>query len=126
MKSNLVSLAVFLAGFAAAPLPGMAATLLGDTTSGTGPALYTSAPDDTTSSLTTYTFTPDPSAFVTNPPGASGVSLGGSGLGEIKQGTGPSAVPEPPTWAMLILGAGMIGYAARRRSLRVSSDPIVV
>lgn len=26
-----------------------------------------------------------------------------------------AAVPEPATWAMLILGLGMIGYAARRR-----------
>ena len=27
----------------------------------------------------------------------------------------PAAVPEPAAWAMLILGLGMIGWAARRR-----------
>jgi hypothetical protein len=27
-----------------------------------------------------------------------------------------SATPEPATWAMLILGAAMVGLAARRRS----------
>ena len=79
MKFNLVSLAVFLAGVAAAPLPGTAASLTvadvdtsfpflsqvyawngSDTTSPalwtsapydtTNPALWTSAPNDTTSS----------------------------------------------------------------------------
>lgn len=126
----------------------------------TGPALYTSGVDMTTSSLTTYTYTPDITvtvgasyiAFVTNQPGPSGVSLGGSGVGDMEQGTGPatfmyaegnpsgpgawstypenaafnadfSAVPEPSTWAMLILGAGMIAYAARHRSQRAASAP---
>jgi PEP-CTERM motif len=127
MKFNLVSLAVFLAGVAAAPLPGTAASLTianvdpsfpfvsqvyagngSETTSPalwtsapddtTSPALWTSAPNDTTSSLATHTYTPN---------------------------ADPPAVPEPPTWAMLILGAGVIGYAARRRSLRVAPGPVV-
>lgn len=36
------------------------------------------------------------------------------GLGE--GAIGLNMVPEPATWAMLILGLGMIGFAARRRS----------
>ena len=36
----------------------------------------------------------------------------GNGEGAIALG----AVPEPATWAMLILGIGMIGFAARRRA----------
>ena len=28
-----------------------------------------------------------------------------------------AAVPEPATWAMLITGFGMVGFAARRRTL---------
>ena len=31
-----------------------------------------------------------------------------------------TAVPEPATWAMLILGLGMVGFAARRRSQRLT------
>jgi hypothetical protein len=30
----------------------------------------------------------------------------------------PGAVPEPATWAMMILGFGLVGYSARRRSNR--------
>ena len=30
----------------------------------------------------------------------------------------PGGVPEPATWAMMILGFGMVGYSARRRSTR--------
>ena len=33
---------------------------------------------------------------------------------------GPSAVPEPATWAMLIVGVAMIGFAARRRNASVA------
>lgn len=32
-------------------------------------------------------------------------------------GTAVGGVPEPATWAMLILGVAMVGFAARRRSL---------
>lgn len=46
---------------------------------------------------------------VTLPPGG-GVTPGG--------GTPTDAVPEPATWAMLILGFGLVGAAARRRRLQ--------
>lgn len=35
----------------------------------------------------------------------------------VQLGTGPiAAVPEPATWAMMLAGLGMIGFAARRRN----------
>jgi len=42
----------------------------------------------------------------------------GTGVTDVQLGT---AVPEPGTWAMLILGFAMIGYAARRHSRGVRS-----
>lgn len=33
----------------------------------------------------------------------------------------PAAVPEPATWAIMIAGLGMIGYAVRRRSVKFAS-----
>jgi hypothetical protein len=109
----------------------------------TGPALFTSTEDTTTASLVTYTpyirVTPGSEyiAFVTNQPG--GVSLGGMGVGEMQQGTGPAtfsyasanptlgawsgfplnasfradlAVPEPSTWAMMLFGFAGLGSSA--------------
>ncbi|MFZ4382319.1 MAG: PEPxxWA-CTERM sorting domain-containing protein, partial [Sandarakinorhabdus sp.] len=32
-----------------------------------------------------------------------------------------TAVPEPATWAMLIVGFGMVGFAARRRKAAVAA-----
>jgi PEP-CTERM motif len=62
----------------------------------TGPALFTSTVDTTTTSLVTHTYTPDirltPGseyiAFVTNQP--EGLSLGGTGSGFMQNGTGPA------------------------------------
>ncbi|MBJ7410108.1 MAG: PEP-CTERM sorting domain-containing protein [Phenylobacterium sp.] len=34
--------------------------------------------------------------------------------------TGPATVPEPGTWALMILGFGAVGIAARRRSIKVA------
>lgn len=45
--------------------------------------------------------------------GAGSAFLGVSAIGTT---AGPGAVPEPATWAMMILGFGMIGGAMRRRS----------
>ncbi|WP_017667489.1 cistern family PEP-CTERM protein [Sandarakinorhabdus sp. AAP62] len=42
--------------------------------------------------------------------GTSGIGLGGNGFIP-----GGGAVPEPATWAMLLTGFGLVGFAARRR-----------
>jgi hypothetical protein len=38
----------------------------------------------------------------------------------VRLDTAPAAVPEPATWAMLVLGFGLIGAAMRRRSVKVT------
>ena len=87
-------------------------------------------------------------AFVTNEP--DGVSLGGSGLGGMASGSGPatfmfaegnpsggiwsgyglnaafhadfgSAVPEPSTWTMMLLGFAGFGFAGYRTSRKADS-----
>lgn len=35
-------------------------------------------------------------------------------------GTNLSAVPEPATWAMMLMGFGMVGFALRRRAVRTT------
>jgi hypothetical protein len=42
------------------------------------------------------------------------------GLRFYVEGTPAGAVPETSTWAMMILGLGMVGYAMRRRTTRVA------
>jgi hypothetical protein len=69
------------------PFPFVSQVYAWDGSETIGPALYTSGVGDTTSSLTTYTYSPDMHvtagaqyiAFVTNQPGR--ISLGGSGSG---------------------------------------------
>lgn len=46
-----------------------------------------------------------------NPADAAGTPLIQAGLAEV-----PSAVPEPSSWALMILGFGLTGLAARRRA----------
>jgi hypothetical protein len=52
-----------------------------------------------------------------NPPltTAGGFVIGGGGGGGGGTGTHPTGVPEPSTWALMILGFGVIGTAWRRR-----------
>jgi hypothetical protein len=46
---------------------------------------------------------------------AGGTSYGPSGLGTFSVAAATGAVPEPATWAMMILGMGAVGFAMRRR-----------
>jgi hypothetical protein len=39
--------------------------------------------------------------------------------------TAPAAVPEPGTWALMILGFGIVGYAMRRRTVRYNGRRLV-
>lgn len=41
-----------------------------------------------------------------------------SGNSTLRVSQAAAAVPEPATWAMLIVGFGIVGYAMRRRSVR--------
>lgn len=77
------------------PFPFVAQVYAWNGTTTVGPALFTSGVQDTTTSLTTFEWTPDITlisgdqyiAFVTNQP--SGVGLGGSGNGEMAAGAAP-------------------------------------
>jgi len=46
-----------------------------------------------------------------------------SGTGELDTSLGPAAVPEPSTWAMLLLGFAGLGALAYRRNRRESRPP---
>ena len=53
-------------------------------------------------------------------PGSSSIGLGFFGVGRADNfGNGLSAVPEPATWGMMILGFGVMGAAMRRRRQQV-------
>jgi hypothetical protein len=45
----------------------------------------------------------------------SGLAWNGAFIGTTP--IGPGAIPEPATWGMMILGFGLVGYAARRRRM---------
>lgn len=86
------------------------------------PALYsytvtgTNAPDDMRYELNTYRFRA----------GSTGQrilfrSLSNTEYGPILDNVAIAEVPEPATWSLLILGFGLIGYAARRRVTTVSA-----
>ena len=95
-ESTLDDLSLTVSDFDA-PFPFVSQVYAWDGSETIGPALYTSGVGDTTSSLTTYTYSPDMHvtagdqyvAFVTNQPG--GISLGGSGSGLMQRGFGPAA-----------------------------------
>ena len=44
-------------------------------------------------------------------------NLGADNIGPILDNVSVSQVPEPASWAMLITGFGMVGFAARRRRM---------
>jgi hypothetical protein len=57
-------------------------------------------------------------AFTTGAGGATGFSFhnqGGDNVGAMLDNVSIAAVPEPETYAMLLAGLGMVGFAARRR-----------
>jgi hypothetical protein len=58
--------------------------------------------------------------FVNSQPNPQSLVIGGSVTGGVASYSGnvsftKSAVPEPATWALMILGFGVVGYAMRRR-----------
>lgn len=63
-------------------------------------------------------------AFTSVNPAAAMLGSGSSqrlrGFTASSSSTLATSVPEPSTWAMLILGFGMVGYASRRRRLRAA------
>lgn len=69
---------------------------------------------------TTQTFTLTPGSYylevVASAPGKAGPPALATGGADFTVGIFGSAVPEPATWATLILGVAMIGFVARRRS----------
>ncbi|UZK67721.1 PEPxxWA-CTERM sorting domain-containing protein [Sphingomonas sp. M1-B02] len=52
---------------------------------------------------------------------AGGASYGSERLGSFSVAAPTSAVPEPTTWAMMLLGFGVVGSAMRRRKVRVKA-----
>lgn len=68
---------------------------------------------------TTQTFTLAPGSYylqvVASAPGKAGPPVLATGGADFTVGVFGSAAPEPGTWAMLILGAAMIGFEVRRR-----------
>lgn len=81
-----------------------------DVTFGSSTAQYVlSSPD----ALTQYSV-----SFTTGAGGATGFSFhnrGGDNVGAMLDNVSIAAVPEPETYAMLLAGLGMVGFAARRR-----------
>jgi hypothetical protein len=59
-------------------------------------------------------------SFASNGPSGYGRNTRGNVSGTFASDPAPTAVPEPATWAMLILGFGLVGVASRRRKASVS------
>ena len=68
--------------------------------------LFSGSPSNPTFNLGTYNF---PAGFVV---GASTLTISRAAV--------VAAVPEPSTWAMMLVGFGAIGFAARRRRAKVA------
>lgn len=71
---------------------------------GTGPVLYTGSTADPVFNLGTFQLQP--------------FGFGVKGGYTVTIAAVAAAVPEPATWAMMILGFGLVGYAVRRRAVR--------
>lgn len=56
-------------------------------------------------------------------PGADGIPFGHTVVFPVASGELVRAVPEPATWAMMLLGFGAIGVSVRRRNSRGASGP---
>ncbi|OYW47084.1 MAG: hypothetical protein B7Z33_01640 [Sphingomonadales bacterium 12-68-11] len=64
---------------------------------------------------------PDPSGPIIDPDSGQEYYVGNAGLATLTVRTATAAVPEPATWAMMLLGFGLVGAALRRpkRDLRI-------
>ncbi len=88
--------------------------LAGSGGSFTGYTNFSSAGGTFNADVNTLTFVVRNFASATGNP--TGLRVEVSGIGDPT-----SAVPEPSTWAMLVIGMGLTGFAARRRKIAVAS-----
>lgn len=91
--------------------------------SGTYFLSVTALNDDNTNGQTAVAVNSPGSAVIANPGGGynqgNPIFLGRSAGYRIDGDVTPAAVPEPATWAMMIMGFGLVGGAMRRRTTRV-------
>jgi hypothetical protein len=108
----------------AAPAPGEAAPPSGVPSAPTGGQSPTTT-TPTTPTTTTPTTTTSPPAAPGLPAPTGGAPSGGtSDPGGSDPGTPVSAVPEPATWAMMLLGFLAIGFMTRRRQAPLRSSRV--
>lgn len=69
-----------------------------------------------------FTFAFDPSAPVTSTLLTYTTPATGIATATLSISPASSAVPEPATWAMMIAGFGVVGYAMRRRKIRFAEQ----
>ena len=63
-------------------------------------------------------FTINDNFFTVNQTTGVGLLIGGLGAQGITGITAVAAVPEPATWAMMLIGFGAVGYSMRKRQVR--------